>query len=169
MVASALRSVVCCILAGTIAGCAQRVQTTRTGEIGAAGTSGVTLTVALNCDHDVTLVDPHGKVLRFGDRVEAAAWRNDFGARANYSLMGGRPQIHILTPSAGKWSLRVEVKSEMTMLTVDAFTSDGCSTDDIMEGVRGGFSYAWEMALALPPSSPCQVRLDRGAPVKSDQ
>jgi hypothetical protein len=126
------------------------------------------LSLAFNSDAEITVRDPRGRVLRFGNDVPQ--WRNDFGATADFALVGGRPQVHITDPSSGAWKIGVGVKSDMKVLSLQGFTNKGCLVDDNMGPVQGGFTYWWRMRIklgAVPDT--CRATLSRARPVKLAQ
>jgi len=162
MIAMVTRAMMWLTLAVVVPACAPRVQTTSAP----VAAQSLTLTVFVNSGQDVSLVDPLGRVLRFGSALADSQWRNDLGALANYTLGGGRPQIYIREPAIGVWQLGVAVEKDAPVLSIESVTNRGCFADDVIEPVEGGYSYSWDLRLEVSSGADsCRATLKRMKPV----
>ena len=120
------------------------------------------LSIGVNSDFDLELLDPHGKLLRFGKGVADAEWRNGFGSAVDHGAPGRITQIHLSNPSSGTWKLRVAVDVDMKVLSVDAFSNGGCSANDFVAPMRRDRAQWWKLKLSWNATrDTCSMKLVR--------
>jgi hypothetical protein len=164
----AAKMAICGLLLAAIAACSPSSLASGGANRDVTARQPTRLTLAFNSDAEITVRDPHGRVLHFGKDVPE--WRNDFGASANFPLGDVRPQVVITDPPIGTWKIGVGVKSDMRVLSLQGFTNKGCLVDDNMGPVQGGVTYWWRMRIklgAVPDT--CRATLSRARPVKLAQ